>query len=282
MFFKKTLIRLPLFFFPLLTGQALAFDIYGFIPYQSKVEAGRLVKGRPSQEWFSAMGIKPIDVIYENRLLDFPEGRARALATLSTDKIIGIASPNTGNGAQLVSLDLESWDRNAPDTPGKILQTIEKYRKAHPKSVIGLYATVPQNTYGWKSQNRDSYDSLNKKYSEVAEAVDYFSPSLYNYSIDDFDSWKEAAAYNIKAARNYSASKKVIPYITPEVSEKGVTRWLSYDEMMQRLKILKSLGADGCIVWTSSSARDLTGALPTLDPTSGWLKAVYDFGKNSG
>lgn len=258
--------------------QAIAFDIYGFIPYQSRIEDGKVVRGRPSREWFSGMGIKPIDVVYDNRLLDFPKGRDRTQATVNNEKIQQVANTNKENDSQLVSLDLESWDRADPKTPSRMLQTIEMYRNAHPGAVVGLYATVPQNTYGWKSERRGSYDSLNNKYADVAKAVDYFSPSLYNYSFDDFESWKEAARYNIKAARKYSSSKKVLPYITPEVSERGSTRWLSYDEMMQRLITLKTLGADGCIIWASSRARDSVGAQPKLDPGVGWLKAVVDFG----
>lgn len=262
--------------------QALAFEIYGFIPYQSRIDGGKVVQGRPSLGWFSGIGIKPIDVVYDNRLLDFPKGRAKAQATINNEKIQKVAKANDENESQLVSLDLESWDRHDPMTPSKILQTIEIYRKAHPGSVIGLYATVPQNTYGWKSKKRESYESLNSKYADVAEAVDYFSPSLYNYSRDDFASWRESARYNISAAKKYSSTKKVFPYITPEVSENGATRWLTYDEMMQRLEGLRSLGADGCIVWASSQTRDSAGKPPILDPSNGWLKAVSDFSRKVG
>jgi hypothetical protein len=276
---KKLWIRIAATASSLYVTQALAFDIYGYIPYQSRIDDGNVLQGRPSREWFSGMGIKPIEVVYDNRLLDFPQGGSRTQATVNNEKIHQVAKANKENDSHLVSLDLESWDRADPRTPSRMLQTIEMYRKAHPGAVVGLYATVPQNTYGWKSERRSSYDKLNNNYADVAIAVDYFSPSLYNYSFGDFEAWKEAASYNIQAAHKYSSSKKVLPYITPEVRKGGGgTRWLSYDEMMQRLVTLKALGADGCIIWASSRTRDSAGAPPTLDPGVGWLKAVVDFG----
>jgi len=145
--------------------------------------------------------------------------------------------------------------------------------------MVGLYSTVPQNTYVWREEKRGPYDRQNEKYAAVADAVDYFSPSLYNYSLTDFVSWKEGAKYNIEAARKYSKTKKILPYVTPEVEDNGMARWLSYDEMMSRLEVLKSLGADGCILWASSRSRESSGKRPVLDPSAGWLKAVVDFSR---
>jgi hypothetical protein len=263
-------------------SQAVAFDIYGFIPYGSRVDGGQVISGRASKDWFSALGIRPIDVVYERRVLDYPDGeKSRKLATINADKIRDLANSADRKRNVPVSLDLEGWDRSAPGTPGLLLQTLKEFRATNPDAMVGFYATVPQNTYGWREDKQKSYDDLNSKYAVLAEAVDYFSPSLYNYSKGDFAAWEKSARYNISAARKYSSTKKVLPYITPEVSENGATRWLSYDEMMSRLEALKSLGADGCIVWTSSQTRDASGNAPVLDPSTGWLKAVSDFGKKN-
>jgi hypothetical protein len=62
----------------------------------------------------------------------------------------------------------------------------------------------------------------------------------------------------------------------------GVTRWLTYDEMMERLQALKTLGADGCIIWGGKAEHDASGVHPTLDPRHGWLEAVDVFAHQNG
>ena len=280
MTFNKTWLNFAFVTSAIWAHQAMAFDIYGFIPYGSRVENGKNVSGKPPQAWFSDLGIRPVDVVYEKRVLDYPRGEgSRKHATINNEKIRQVATESDRQRRVLVSLDLEGWDRASAQTPDLLLKTLEVFRKTNPDAMVGLYATVPQNTYGWRADRQSSYDALNAKYEAVADAVDYFSPSLYNYSGSDFASWEDGARYNISAAKKYSSTKKIIPYITPEVSENGSTRWLSYDEMMQRLEALSSLGADGCIVWASSQTRDSAGKPPVLDPSNGWLKAVSDFGR---
>lgn len=260
-----------------IAGPASAFEVYGFIPYHSRLENGTIIKGAPSQAWFMRLGIKPIHVVYDNKILVFPKSKnAKNNAKLSRDKVQDVANASRDKEINIVSLDMESWDRFDIDTPSKIIETISAYRNAHPEAVIGLYATVPQNTYAWSQAKVKQYDEINDRYSKVAAEVDYLSPSLYNYNGADFEQWLEGAKYNIEAARKYSTSKKIYPYITPEVRDGGATRWLSYGEMAERLQALRALGADGCIVWASSRSRDSSGEAPVLDPAKGWLKAVAD------
>lgn len=259
-----------------------AFEIYGFIPYDYTVKGGEVVEGRPRNEWFESLGIKPIDVVYERRMIDVTKDiMGKKSFTLNHDMMKDVAVGRGRKKSTIVSLDLESWDRFDEKTPGRLLEAIKVFREVNPEATLGIYATVPQNTYKWRSGRKKNYDALNAKYAEVADAVDYFSPSLYNYSKDDFDSWLEGARYNIAAAKKFSSTKKVIPYITPEIWDDGYTRWLSYDEMTRRLMALRSLGADGCIVWASSQSRSISGEKPKLDPGYGWLKAVVDFGKSA-
>ena len=282
MFFKKLWSKLAVIISIFWATQTLAFSIYGFIPYSSRIENGKIIKGKPAESWFTDLGILPIHLVYEQKLLDYPEGEGKKqFATINNEKIQQVAITADRHKVVLVSLDLEGWNRFDAATPGLLLRTLQIFRQANPDAMVGLYATVPQNTYGWRADQRHKYDSLNAKYTAVADAVDYFSPSLYNYSADDFASWREAARYNIAAARKYSRTKKIFPYITPEVSDNGATRWLTYDEMAQRLQTLQSLGVDGCIVWASSSSRDVSGAQPVLNPQYGWLKALVDVGLHS-
>lgn len=269
---------LPLVFFLGLYGDAYAFEVYGFIPYDHMIQHGELVEGRPSSEWFETLGIHPIDVVYERRMIKvLVDKMGKKSFVLNPDMMKDVGLGKGRKNTTIVSLDLESWDRFDAKTPTRLIETIQAFRKVNKDTPLGLYATVPQNTYSWQADKKDQYDQLNSKYASVADAVDYFSPSLYNYSKDDYAAWFDGAKYNIEAAKKYSKVKKVIPYITPEIWEDGYTRWLSYDEMKKRLQALKQLGADGCIVWTSSRSRSLTGEKPTLDPGFGWLKAVTEF-----
>lgn len=265
-----------------LNGEAHAFEVYGFIPYDYRVQDGELIKGRPSSEWFETFGIHPIDVVYERRMINVVVDKmGKKSFMLNRDMMKDVGLGKGRKKTTIVSLDLESWDRFDTQTPARLIETIQSFRKVNNDTPLGLYATVPQNTYIWQADKKDQYDQLNSKYASVADAVDYFSPSLYNYSKDDYAAWLDGAKYNIAAAKKYSKEKKVIPYITPEIWEDGYTRWLSYDEMKKRLQALKDLGVDGCIVWASSRSRSLTGEKPALDPGFGWFKAVTEFSRTS-
>lgn len=265
-----------------MSSNVSGFEIYGFIPYDYTVKGGEVIEGRPSNDWFESLGIKPVDVVYERRMIDVNKDiMGKKTFTLNHNMMKEVAVGRGRKKSTIVSLDLESWDRFDETTPGRFLEAIKVFREINPDSMLGLYATVPQNTYKWRSGRKKHYDALNAKYASVADAVDYLSPSLYNYSKDDFESWLEGAKYNISAAKKYSSTKKVIPYITPEIWDDGYTRWISYDEMSKRLSALKSLGADGCIIWGSSQTRTVTGDKPTLDPGFGWLKAVVDFSRST-
>lgn len=262
--------------FVALSFKSYAFEIYVHLPYQAHYSSKN--SDNTINDFYSKNNIKQIKLVYDDRLLDLPQNPAdRKHALLAPQKVQSVATEHFQQSQSLVSLDLESWNRFDADTPTKILHTLKAYRSANPDAVLGLYATVPQNTYKWDPAKIQFYEKMNSQYTDVAQEVDYFSPSLYNYSGTDFPNWLEGAKYNIAAAKKYSTEKKVIPYITPEVSIDGNTTWLSYDEMLMRLKALDSMGADGCIIWGSSRSRDTSGARPALNPETGWLKAVLEF-----
>lgn len=263
------------------SGIGWAFEIYGFIPYSSRIENDKIINGKPSDLWFRNLGIRPIKLVYEDKLLDVSADASRKQdSPINIEKIMRVAKESDRSGVVMVSLDLESWNRFSSETPARFLKVLQVFRSVNPHAKVGLYSTVPQNTYVWHEEKHLPYDKQNEKYSAVADAVDYYSPSLYNYSLDDFESWKQGAKYNVEAARKYSNSKKIFPYVTPEVNYGGEIKWLSYEEMLGRLKVLKELGVDGCIIWTSSRSREASGKRPALDPQNGWLKAVIDFNKS--
>lgn len=256
------------------------FKVYGFIVYGGYVQNGVNVNAnyQQIQQYLSAFGFNKLNLIYEQNLLDYPGG-VMANGVPNIGRIDSLANLAKADPSTLVSLDMESWNRfDTVATPPKYIQVINYFKSVDTLSQLGLYATVPQNTYGYTAAIHTTYDKYNKGYASVAAAVNYFSPSLYNYNGIDSVAWKNAAAYNVQACTLYGfSSKKILPYITPEVTLNGVKTLLSYDDMMLRLQNLYNLGADGCIIWTSSSTRDANGNKIYVDVNSGWAKAVKDF-----
>jgi len=256
-----------------------AFSIYGFIPYGGYSQNGHTVNTtyQRLQQYLLSFGINRLNLYYENKLLNYPNGdKANGIPDVIRIDSLGNAAKNDLNTP--VSLDLEGWNRfDTIRTPGRLIAIINEFKKVNGSSQVGLYATVPQNTYGY-SAAINKYDNWNKAYFSVAASVDYFSPSLYNYNGTDTSAWNKAAVYNINACKQYKfTTKRILPYITPEVRQNGVTTLLSYDEMMSHLLTLYNLGADGCIVWTSSQTRDSNSNKIYVDVNSGWGKAIVDF-----
>ncbi|MDE1160895.1 MAG: hypothetical protein PW792_02990 [Acidobacteriaceae bacterium] len=250
------------------------FTVYGFIVYPM---AGDTPAASAHIDPFAAAkyGIQPINLVYEGRLLDVEKSHPND-AAINVSKIDSVAESTKTKPGELVSLDMESWKRfDTPRTPALYVQVLKEFHKVNPKAKVGLYATVPQVTYGWTPDLATKYDHLNDDYRQVAALVDYFSPSLYNWdhALEDKD-WERAAAFAIHAARAYDPNKPVLPYVTPEVSRKGTTTFLTYEQMAFRMQTLKRLGADGCIVWTGTAHGRKDGGI--FDPQSGWAKALIE------
>jgi hypothetical protein len=255
------------------------FNVYGFIVYAGYSQDGKNVSTsyQQLQQYLLPYGIKKLNLFYEGKMLDYPNGdKSNGVPSIKRIDSLGYIAKNDPDIP--VSLDLEGWSRfDTIKTPGRMIAVIDEFKNANRSSKVGLYATVPQNTYGYDSTIH-KYDKFNKAYSSVAASVDYFSPSLYNYKDSDTIAWNKAADYNINACKLYQfPDKQILPYITPEVKRNGVTTLLSYDEMMSHLNTLYKLGADGCLIWTSSSTRDVNGNKIYIDVNTGWIKAVKDF-----
>lgn len=255
------------------------FNVYGFIVYGGYTQNGQTVNSsyQQLQQYLLSFGIKKLNLIYENKLLDYPNGDiGNGIPNINRIDSLGNEAKNDPNTP--VSLDLEGWYRfDTVMTPRRLITVINEFKKVNSSSQVGLYATVPQNTYGYSS-TINKYDKFNKAYSAVAASVDYFSPSLYNYNGSDTSAWNKAAVYNINACNQYQfPAKRILPYITPEVTQNGVTTLLSYDEMLNHLQTLYNLGAEGCLIWTSSKTRDANGNKIFIDVNSGWVKAIKDF-----
>jgi hypothetical protein len=267
------------------------FHVGEFLKFRSYRDSSGVVhasSGYLDDTWFESLGLLPVNVVYSSRFL---EG-AGLSATLNAEKLRKIA--RDANKAYPVSLDAEEWDtsRFVPGRPtlnGKsmvqnLVDVVSTFRQANADVDVGLYSEVPQNTYGFTNTTASVHDKLNRQYAEVAALVDYYSPSLYNYRYDGSPAgdelWARSAAYAIHACRLLdsinNSSKPILPYITPAWSD-GYSRYLNYEQMAFRLQTLQRLGANGCILWLSSSAKEPGTSEPlSLDPNQGWLKAAVD------
>ncbi|QIM70230.1 hypothetical protein EYB34_01980 [Bordetella trematum] len=255
-----------------------AFQIYAFVPYPiADGPIGRAALPN-SRSFFSKLGIKPVQVIYEFQI--FEDSKAINRTSLASLDKINKTISDLGNSAdkEFISLDVESWNRFSQSTPEKYLDLIKKFREASPNSKISLYATVPQIIYKWNKEDINRYDELNSRYAYLANYVDYLSPSFYNKSGRTIVEWTPIVDYSMEVSKKIAPGKPIIPYITPELRKKNQPyRWLTYEEMYERLDYLKKSGASGVIVWGSGNARDAAGELPVLRNDVGWIKALADF-----
>jgi hypothetical protein len=272
------------------------FQVGEFLKFKSYRDSAGLIHSSRDylpDDWFEALGLSPVDVIYSSRFL----AGTGVGATLDADRLQQLARAVPSN--RLVALDAEEWDasRSHPDSPlanGKsivqnLVDVVQTFKRANPAALVGLYSEVPQNTYGFTATTPAVYDELNPHYAPVAAQVDYYSPSLYNYRFDGTPAgdaqWARSAAYAVHACRLLDGlnrtRKPVLPYVTPAWKDTGnVARYLTEDQMRFRLQTLRQLGASGCILWLSSSAKEPGGDAPlVLDPTTGWLRAAVEFAK---
>lgn len=261
------------------TAQQHPFKVYGFIVYAGFLENGQKHQAdfTALQQYLESHGIGKYNLIYEHKVLDYPDGDKQN-GVINLHRMDSLAALAAGEPSVLVSLDLEGWKRfDTVNTPRRMLDAIKAFRQTDKRSPLGFYATVPQDTYGYP-KDTSVYNRLNHAYGKVADAVDYYSPSLYNYKGADSLEWYKEAVYNIKACRKYGhPDKQIIPYISPEIWTDGKTTFLTYEQMMYRLEVLEQLGANGCFLWTSSKTRNPDGRKIYLDADTGWLKAVIDF-----
>lgn len=274
------------------------FQVSSFLKFRSYRDSAGTVhtsKDYLPDEWFEVLGLSPVNVVYASRFL---EGTGSS-ATLNAEKLQQIA--RTAPSHSWVSLDAEEWDtaRFHPQVPtanGKsivqnLIEVVQTFKAANSSVPVGLYSEVPQNTYGFTKTTKDVHDRLNPQYVKVAAAVDYYSPSLYNYNFDGTSAgdrqWAQAAEYAIEACRFLDklnrTSKPILPYIMPVWTDSNKeTRYLTETQLIFRLEKLKQLGANGCILWLSSMTKEPDGTVPlVLDPNEGWLRTAVEFAKRN-
>jgi hypothetical protein len=252
------------------------FTVYAFIPWATKTSEHARTENDLS-DYMLTYGIQPIYVIYENNY--FTHGK------IDLNKIKNLALKTALKQKVPVSFDMEFGHRFKPETViPRVKIILNYYRSYNAKAFVGIYATIPQNTYGLKPTGF-VYDQLNHQYDTLINEVNFISPSLYNYTGHDMDAWLVNTRFNMDLAKKYTPSRPIIPYISPIIrigpSNKAtygnLVEELNEDEMTQRLDALYHLGASGCIIWASSQDRAEDGQVPQFNPDKGWGKAVVHF-----
>ncbi|HFE9726709.1 hypothetical protein [Acinetobacter baumannii] len=257
---------------------AFAFDKYAYAPIH-QMDFGDGLQSGNLNEHLNKIGYKKIKVIYHDQFLDNNNQP-------DPQKIKKIAEAARFDMTP-VSFDYEKGNPNIPKTMIEpVKQTLILYKKYGGQAPVGLYALFPRNTHGGErmtERRKTQYRENNKEYAELVKYIDFISPSLYNYDLRDFNSWKKAVDFSLEEARKYSQGKPIIPYVTasyylPKSSDGKIkTIQLTETEMKQRLDYLKAKKVDGVIFWESAVTYDEKGERPAFRIKSGWGKAIYDF-----
>lgn len=257
-----------------------AFDIYGFIPWETHVtREGKIVSDyHETRSYIYKQGFKPIKVVYHKYFLTDNKPDAEKIKKIAEDTK---KEPNIP-----ISFDIEIGDRYKPETVLPVVrETLHLYRYYGGVAPVGVYALLPNDTYNHKlvGSNYNKYIKLNKKYESIAKDVDFLSPVFYNYQKKDVDAWKRTVDFGMLEAKKYAKryNLKIIPYITSTYHEKKdrfYVEQMTRHEMEQRLDYLKQVGADGVIVWESSQGFEISrNGKPIIDFSKGWTQAVSKF-----
>lgn len=260
----------------MVSSKVYCFDVYTFVPWKYYLEKGELHQTKTLDDYLTNFGTKKAFVIYPNAMFTKNEPDA--------SKINKIAKLSQENPNTLISFDIEIGNKMKPET---ILPTVEKtlnlYHKNNGNKLVGVYGLLPQNTAG-SNFKPSKYSQLNEKYASIASLTTVLSPVLYNYDGEDFEKWKISADFAFEETKKYSNTHKIIPYLSPIYKVKRrtdnpkgfVIKQLSESDMKKRLDYLKSLNADGVLIWESSQSIEFDRSYPIFNPYTGWGKAIID------
>ncbi|MDM1337019.1 hypothetical protein HXZ93_13560 [Acinetobacter pseudolwoffii] len=261
-----------------------AFDIYGFIPWSIK-DGNKIISNQAVvKDDLAEKGIKYIDVVYHNRML--------TNGLVDNEKIKEIALESKPEVP--ISFDLEIGNRNKPETIlPSLLAIIDLYHAYGGKAPIGVYATLPQNTFGGSkltTKREAQLVQLNKQYEIIAKKIDFLSPVFYFYDGNDLDNWKKSVDFGMRQSHLYAKkyNLKIYPYITNSFrnspknpqTQGWTIELLDQKQMLNTLCYLKTKGADGAIIWASSQVVDANGVKPVINVQAPWFKGVQKFEKS--
>lgn len=245
--------------------------------------------------WFADRNIQPVNLYYNLVSCDNSTPQICQPNFAEIEKVAVAADPT---GATPTIMDLEAWDRyrfnptlktpNSKSIVENLSESLAAFRQRQPSASLGMYAGVPQNTYGrTTTAELEGFQKLDPQYQRVADLVDYFAPSLYNYNYDGTtqgdERWRMSAEFSLKESNILGPNKPVYPFISPFWDKtidgnQKIKVELTYQQMKFRLQTLKDLGANGCVLWMSSGTRDPNDSRKpyAIDSTQGWFKAVME------
>lgn len=277
------IIILLLLIIPTISSNVNAFEIYGFIPWHMQ-KGNTLIKNQDEVKKNLALwGLQRIDVIYHNRML--------TNGHVDSNKIKKIAINSQNHPEIPISFDLEIGNRNKPETVlPTLLKIINLYHTYDGKAPIGVYATLPQNTFGGSkltTKRKQQLIKLNKQYEIIANKIDFISPVLYFYDGEDLNSWKKSVDFNLDQSKILAAkyNLKIYPYITNSfrMSQKNkktggwMIELLNQKQMYHVLTYLDQKGANGAIIWASSQVIDRSGSRLLITTNSPWVQGIKNF-----
>lgn len=280
--YSKDMPNILIFFILIfVSSTAYSFEVFGRIPWSIKQKESLITDPEEIKEILLENNIKKIDVVYHNRMLTNNE--------VDPEKIKKLALESLSNPDIPISFDYELGNRFKPETIlPKILEIIDLYRFYGGKAQVGVYALLPQNTYGGAKLTYDQqkkYVELNKKYEILAKKINFLSPSLYFYDGKNMENWKKSVDFNIGQsiffAKKYGL--KIYPYITntytiskvDPVTKSWRVMYLSCSEMNQVVTYIRSRGADGIIIWNSSNVLDQYGKKPVINLKNSWFEGTF-------
>ena len=229
-------------------------------------------------------GLKDITVVYESSL--WPRGADMSQPDISFLNRSVLPKLRQRN-PDVVVIDIERWALKYGMTAEEITTNINKYkkviaafRKALPKTKLGLYSMLPERN--WNAPCGDpkkaatrarAWHSGNLKLQPLADAVDIIFPSLYTIYPDakSMACWTNYAKANIAEAKIYG--KPVWAFLW--MKNKVDNTWVPTDLWRQSLETVYQ-HADGVVLWSMASAGD------KWSWSAPWWKETVAFLKQKG
>jgi hypothetical protein len=224
-------------------------------------------------------GVQPARVAYSNELW----AGATSEDGLPNAETIRAIARGVPPGVILI-LDIEHWNilqdpSTLEQTTDHLLQIVQWVREGNPDVKMGFYSLAPlRNPFVEVNYARrlddptlpktaaftDLYTSmqaLNEKMARLADAVDFVCPAMYTHKAlsggeAEYEKvWEIRALNALMEAQQYG--KPVLPFIWPQFYDRNSTgadhEDLPADVWLRQLQFLRDHGANGAIIWGSST-----------------------------
>lgn len=177
-------------------------------------------------------------------------------------------------------IDIESWptagtDLVVAESVRKYLSVINAARSETPDAKMGMYSMVPGRAYDAAvdgGAKLDAWTKSNARLQQLANALDFFCPSVYLFHPSEVQGRDTAAEFprfadgQIDQARRLSNGKPIIPFLWPTLyhNETGPIPQAVVEMMLRHLYAHPDVSGIG--LWLSSKE--------TFDETAPWHQAM--------